>query len=201
MPTLISILKIQIVRELRGFIREMEAFPDDASVWELRPGVTNSADPLGGSYLVESLTRKMEEGCLEYFDKIDNMGGMVAAIEAGFPQREIADAAYRYQQEIERHEKIIVGVNAYVADEEKPTDTLYIDEDVEEKQKASLAALRERRDGAKVDACLAALTEAAATDQNLMPLILESVQAYATLGEIVGSLRTVFGDYEEPATF
>ena len=164
-------------------------------------GVANTVDPLGGSYFVEALTRKMEEGCLAYFDRIDALGGMIPAIEAGFPQREIADASYRYQKAIERKEKIVVGVNEFVAREEKPFSILTIDDHMEREQVERLRALRGRRDDARVQAALAKLTATARTEENLLPHVLDAVKAYATLGEMIASLRSVFGSYEEPATY
>jgi len=162
-------------------------------------GVPNTADPLGGSYFVERLTNEMERGCLEYFDKIDALGGMVAAIERGFPQREIAEASYRYQQAVDRKEKIIVGVNDYVLEEETPLPILQIDESVAHQQSKSLADLRRERDNRRVTQTLKDLEAAARGTKNTMPCILECVRAYATLGEICDTLREVFGTYEEVA--
>jgi len=162
-------------------------------------GITNTADPLGGSYFVERLTLDMEKGCWDYFDRLDAMGGMVAAIEKGFPQREIHDASYDYQKAIERKEKIIVGVNEFVMDEEPPIDTLLIDESVTGRQVEQLRKLRETRDNGRVRETLEALREAAATHNvNMMPSILDCVRAYTTLGEICATLRSVYGVYEEP---
>ncbi|GBC81993.1 Methylmalonyl-CoA mutase [bacterium HR10] len=162
-------------------------------------GVVNTVDPLAGSYFVEKLTSEMEQGCYEYFEKIDAMGGMIAAIERGFPQKEIQEAAYRYQQAVDRREKIIVGVNEYVVEKE-PVEVpiLYIDESVAEIQKERLRRLRARRDNAKVQRALEALKEAARGTENTMPYILECVRAYATLGEICDALKEVFGEYQEP---
>ena len=163
-------------------------------------GVTNTADPLGGSYFVEKLTLDMEKGCWAYFDRLDAMGGMVAAIERGFPQREIQDASYEYQRAIERKEKIIVGVNEFVMENEPPIDILLIDESVSGRQIEQLQKLRETRDNARVRTTLKALREAAANDSlTMMPCILDCVRAYATLGEICDELRAVYGTYEEPA--
>jgi methylmalonyl-CoA mutase N-terminal domain/subunit len=162
-------------------------------------GVTDTADPLGGSYFVERFTNDMERGCFEYFDKIDALGGMVAAIERGFPQREIAEASYRYQLEVDRKEKVIVGVNDYVAEEERPLEILQIDETVARKQTEQLKQLRRQRDNRKVTQTLKDLEAAARGQQNTMPCILECVRAYATLGEISDALRNVFGTYEEVA--
>jgi methylmalonyl-CoA mutase N-terminal domain/subunit len=162
-------------------------------------GVVNTVDPLAGSYFVEKLTLQTERACYDYFDKIDALGGMVAAIERGYPQKEIHDAAYAYQRAIERKEKIIVGVNEYVSEAKHPIEILVIDEDVARHQRQNLAELRKRRDNARVQATLAALASAASSDQNLMPFILEGVRAYATVGEMCAVLRKVFGTYEEPA--
>src|SRR5487761_296773 len=162
-------------------------------------GVTSVADPLGGSYLVEKLTLETERACWRIFEQIDALGGMVAAIEKGFPQREIHNAAYAYQQEIERKEKVIVGVNEFASEEERPIETLTVGESASAEQRRKLAELRKRRDDARVHATLKALTGAAATDANLMPFLLECVRSYATLGEMCGVLRQVFGTYEEPA--
>ncbi len=162
-------------------------------------GVTNTVDPLAGSYFVERLTLDTERACYEYFDKIDAMGGMVAAIEKGYPQKEIHDAAYRYQREVEAREKIIVGVNEFAGGEENPVDILVIDEQAARRQTAKLAEVRARRDGARARASLEALAGAAAGSQNLMPYLIECVRAYCTLGEMCDVLRKVFGTYEEPA--
>jgi methylmalonyl-CoA mutase N-terminal domain/subunit len=163
-------------------------------------GVVNTADPLAGSYFVEKLTDEIEAEALEYFRKIDAMGGMVAAVEKGFPQREIQEAAYQFQKSVERGEKVIVGVNDYVMDE-KPTPILYIDETVAEQQIASVEALKARRDNARVGSTLEALRGAARGDENLMYPIVEAARAYATLGEMCDALRDVWGEYEEPPAF
>jgi len=160
-------------------------------------GVTHTVDPLGGSYFVERLTNEMEGGAVEYFERIDALGGMVPAIERGFPQREIAEAAYRYQQAVDRKEKIVVGVNDYVAEEEPPLDILHIDESVGRQQRERLAQLRRERDNRRVTQTLKDLEVAARGDKNTMPCILDCVRAYATLGEICDALRNVFGTYEE----
>ncbi len=162
-------------------------------------GVTNTVDPLAGSYFLEKLTLDTERACFDYFEKIDSMGGMVAAIEKGYPQKEIHDAAYAYQREIERHEKIIVGVNDYVGEEKRPMEILVIDEDVARHQCQKLVELKQKRDATRVQGSLEALGSAASTEANLMPYILECVRAYATLGEMCDVLRRVFGTYEEPA--
>ncbi|HOC18116.1 MAG TPA: methylmalonyl-CoA mutase family protein [Vicinamibacterales bacterium] len=160
-------------------------------------GVANVVDPLGGSYFVEHLTGEMEGEALDIMGVIDAMGGMVAAIERGFPQREIAESAYRYQQAVERREKIIVGVNEFVADEEEPVPILYIDEAAADRQLAGLERLRRNRDGDRVRRALDGLREAAAGTANTMPPILEAVRAYASIGEICDALREVWGEYEE----
>jgi methylmalonyl-CoA mutase N-terminal domain/subunit len=163
-------------------------------------GLTNTVDPLGGSYFVERLTLDMEKGCSAYFERLDAMGGMVAAIEKGFPQREIQDASYDYQRAIERKEKIIVGVNEFVMENEPPIDILLIDESVGDRQIERLRNLRATRDNTRVQTTLRALREAAANDSlNMMPCILDCVRAYATLGEICDEMRAVYGTYEEPA--
>ncbi|NQT48672.1 MAG: methylmalonyl-CoA mutase family protein [Chloroflexi bacterium] len=160
-------------------------------------GVTNSVDPLGGSFLVESLTDQMEQAAGEYFQKIDSLGGVVPAIEQGFFQRAIAQSAYRYQQEVERKERIVVGVNDYVMDE--PIDIPVLTEVAEGKQRHldRLNQLRRERDNREVRQILENLRLAAKGDANLMPCILDAVSAYATLGEICGVLRDVFGEYTE----
>jgi len=162
-------------------------------------GVTNTADPLAGSYFVEALTRETECACYEYFAKIDALGGMVPAIEKGFPQKEIHEAAYTYQRQLERKEKLMVGVNTLVDEEEKPIEILMIDENAARRQHQHLAELRQSRDNVRVRSSLEALGSAASTDANLMPYLLECVRSYATLGEMCDVLRRVFGTYEEPA--
>jgi methylmalonyl-CoA mutase, N-terminal domain len=162
-------------------------------------GVTNTVDPLAGSYFVEKMTLDTERACLDYFDRIDALGGMVPAIEKGYPQKEIHEAAYAYQRAVERREEIIVGVNDFVTDEKRPIEILVIDEEIARRQRQKLEALRQKRDNRRVASSLEALGTAAATDQNLMPYILECVRAYATLGEMCDVLRRVFGTYEEPA--
>ncbi|MDQ3746207.1 MAG: methylmalonyl-CoA mutase family protein [Acidobacteriota bacterium] len=163
-------------------------------------GVVNTVDPLGGSYFVESLTKKMEDGALEYFSKIDAMGGMVESIEKGFPQREIQESAYQYQKSVERGEQTIVGVNKYAMDEE-PAEVpiLVIDETVRERQLARLEQAKARRDNGAVTNALDKLKRAARDGDNTMPSTIEAVRAYATLGEVCDALRDVYGLYEEPA--
>jgi len=170
-------------------------------------GVTQTVDPLGGSYFVERLTLEMEKGAFDYFEKLDSMGGMVKAIERGYPQKEIAEASYQYQRAVEAKEKVIVGVNDFTIQEESP-EILYIDETVERQQSAKLKKLRERRSNDEVRRCLEALKKAAAqepilngNDQissaNTMPYIVDAVRAYATVGEICEALREVYGTYTE----
>ncbi len=163
-------------------------------------GVVNTADPLAGSYFLEKLTSEMEAEALEYFRKIDALGGMVPAIERGFPQREISEAAFQFQKAVERKEKIIVGVNEHVM-EEKPLPILYIEETVAEEQAARVAALKASRDNRAVARALAGLKDAARGTDNVMPPILEASRAYATLGEMCDALREVWGEYEEPPVF
>jgi methylmalonyl-CoA mutase N-terminal domain/subunit len=160
-------------------------------------GVTNVVDPLGGSYFVEKLTREMEEGTLQYWNTIDRMGGMVEAIELGYPQKEIAEASYQFQQAVERREKVIVGVNDFVQRDDKPIEILYIDETTAEKQVGRLDEVRTRRDNDRVARTLDALRETARGTGNTMPAILDCVRAYATVGEMCDALRDVWGEYEE----
>jgi methylmalonyl-CoA mutase N-terminal domain/subunit len=163
-------------------------------------GVANTVDPLGGSYYLESLTEKMESEALEYFRKIDSMGGMVAAIEKGFPQREIQDSAYQYQKAVERGDQIIVGVNKYtMTDEPAEVPILVIDESVRTHQLERLEKTRSTRDNGSVENALEKLKGAAKNNDNTMPATIEAVRSYATLGEICSALRDVYGIYEEPA--
>jgi methylmalonyl-CoA mutase N-terminal domain/subunit len=163
-------------------------------------GVINTVDPLGGSYFLEKLTRDMEEGALEYFRKIDEFGGMVEAIEAGFPQREIHDSSYEFQKAVECRDKIIVGVNDFVMqDEPVELRLLQIDESVAALQEQRLKELRAKRDNARVRQTLKSLAEGARGGENTMPLLLDCVREYATLGEMCEALRPVFGEYQEPA--
>ncbi len=169
-------------------------------------GVAQTIDPLGGSYFVENLTLKMEQGAFDYFGKLDAMGGMVRAIEQGFPQKELAESSYQYQRAVEAGEKIIVGVNDFVVEETSP-EILYIGESVRESQTAKLQNLRQRRSNEEVQRRLTALRHAAAqepratpgkiSDANTMPYILDCVRAYATVGEICEAMRDVYGTYEE----
>jgi len=169
-------------------------------------GVAHTVDPLGGSYFVEKLTLDMEQGAFDYFDKLDQMGGMVQAIERGYPQKEIAEASYQYQRAAEANEKIIVGVNEFTIEEETPS-ILYIDETVARQQSAKLKVLRAHRSNEQVQRCLQALRKAAAqepkaiggnvSDANTMLYIVDAVRAYATVGEICEALRDVYGTYTE----
>src|ERR1700678_1193723 len=161
-------------------------------------GVTNTADPLGGSYFVETLTNEIERGGWDYIYKIDALGGMVTAIERGYPQREIAEASYNYQLAVDRKDKIIVGVNDYVA-QEKGIELLQIDETVTRRQSEKLKKLRAERSNDEVTRNLNALRQAAAGSANLMPFIYDAVKSYATLGEICDAMRDVFGIYQEVA--
>jgi len=163
-------------------------------------GVINCIDPLGGSYFIEKLTDEMERDAKEYIRKIDDMGGMVKAIELGFPQKEIADSAYLYQKAVEKKEKIIVGVNAYEM-ENKPIPFLKIDETVAKQHMARLREVKKTRNNAQVGEKILDLKNAASDKQNLMPYILSCVRSYATLGEIMDSLREVYGEYQEPITY
>ena len=163
-------------------------------------GVANTVDPLGGSYYVESLTQKMIDGCMDYFDKIDGFGGMVEAVEAGFPQREIQESAYQYQKAVERREQTIVGVNKYaMAAGDSKYNILQIDENVRQHQLERLAQTKATRDNGAVANSLEKLKQAAKTGENTMPAIIEAVTAYATVEEICVALRDVYGIYEEPA--
>jgi methylmalonyl-CoA mutase N-terminal domain/subunit len=160
-------------------------------------GVTGVTDPLGGSYFVEKLTRDLEEETLAYFDTIDRMGGMVEAIEQGYPQKEIAESAYTYQNAVEAGDRIVVGVNAFVADAEEPIPLLYIDQSAADAQLARLARVKATRDDVAVRQSLERLKAGAAGDANTMPLLVDAVRAYATLGEMCDALREVWGEYEE----
>jgi methylmalonyl-CoA mutase N-terminal domain/subunit len=165
-------------------------------------GVTNTVDPLGGSYFVEALTNEMQARAYEYFAKIDELGGMVKAVKLNYPQREIADAAFALQQQIDSQERIVVGVNSFVAEDEQPIPTLRVDPALERKQIGRLNAARAARDGAVVERALATLREHAAhADRNLMEPLLDCARAHASEGEIIESLQQVFGDYTETPVF
>jgi methylmalonyl-CoA mutase N-terminal domain/subunit len=161
-------------------------------------GVTNTIDPLGGSFFVEALTDRIEAQARDYFRQIEHLGGVLPAIRVGFFQREIAEAAYRYQKEIDEKQRVIVGVNEYAEDVPLAVPLLEMDPQGERWQIERLRKLREARDNEKVGATLAALREAAQGTENLMPFILEAVRAYATLQEMMDVLREVFGVYQEP---
>ena len=163
--------------------------------------VVNTIDPLGGSYYVEWLTDKMEEEAYAYFDKIDALGGVIPAIKRGFFQKEIAKSAYRYQKEIDEQKRKVIGVNCYKAEEEVSIPLLKIDEEGEKRHLARLRKVREERNQSKVEKALERLRKAAEGEENLMPYILEAVEAYATLGETCGVLREVFGEYKEPVIY
>ena len=165
-------------------------------------GVANYADPLGGSYLVEYLTKKVEDEALSYIKKIDEMGGMIKAVENGYPQAEIGNSAYHFQRQLEKKEKVMVGVNRYQADEKKrPIETLYIDRSVEKRQAERLKALKARRDVLKVRQSLNSVKLAAEKGENLMPSIIEAVSVYSTLQEVCDTLRGVYGEYREEGKF
>ncbi len=162
-------------------------------------GVPQVADPLGGSYFVEALTNEMEEGARTYFEKIDAMGGMITAIERGFPQKEIQEAAYHYQKAVESKENIVVGVNEFALDRALPIETLQVNPTLQEQQVRRLKRLRARRSTVAVRRTLSELKEAARSDQNLMPFLVDTVKEYATLGEMCDTLKEVFGTYQEPS--
>jgi methylmalonyl-CoA mutase, N-terminal domain len=164
-------------------------------------GAANTIDPLGGSYHVEHLTNELEREAYDYFDRIDALGGVLAGIEQNFFQREIAEAAFRYQREVESGERIVVGVNRYVAHEESTPPILRIDPSLEPKQVERVRALRERRDAAAVDASLARLHEEAGREVNLMPALVDAARAYATMGEMCDALRDVWGTWRETPVF
>jgi methylmalonyl-CoA mutase, N-terminal domain len=165
-------------------------------------GVVNTIDPLGGSYYIEDLTNRLEAEAYDYFDRIEKLGGVVAAIKDNFQQREIADASFRYQAEVEAKQRIVVGVNRYHLEDEGEIDILRIDPALEQKQIERVQALRARRDSAAVEASLARLKEAAAKDdENLMPLLIEASRAYATLGEMCDALRETWGTWRETPVF
>jgi len=160
-------------------------------------GVANSADPVGGAYAIEALTKAIEERAQAYLDQINAMGGAVRAIELGFPQREIQQSAYQYQQEIEARSRIVVGMNAYTLADEPVPSLLRIDPDLERQQVARVQALRAQRNNARVKTALQRLESAARATENLMPRLIEAVECYATLGEIADTLRVVFGEHQE----
>jgi methylmalonyl-CoA mutase N-terminal domain/subunit len=163
--------------------------------------VPHTVDPLGGSYFLETLTDQMEAAAMDYIRQIDALGGMVRAIDVGFPQQEIADAAYRYQLEEDRGEKVVVGVNKYVMDEERPINYLRIDDAVELEQIETVGRFKAARDMTKVERRLAQVTEACRNGTNVMPVLIDAVKDYVSLGEISDVYRRVFGLYREPIVF
>jgi methylmalonyl-CoA mutase, N-terminal domain len=165
-------------------------------------GVVNTIDPLGGSYYVEELTNRIEAQAYEYFDRIEKLGGMVEAIKQNFPQREIADSAFRYQAEVERGERVVVGVNRYQLEDETPLEILKIDAALEAQQIERVKALKGRRDSGKVEQRLAALKQASTRDGvNLMPTILDAARDYVTMGEMCDAWREVWGTWRETPVF
>jgi len=164
-------------------------------------GVADTADPLAGAYCIEALTSQIEEEASKYIDKIDEMGGAVTAIEKGYMQREIVESAYKHQKEVEAKERIIVSLNQFIAEEEPAITTLRVNPAVEKKQVRRVQALRRKRDKQKVQSVLSRLGAAADKDENLMPIMLEAVRDYCTLGEVCGVLRQVYGDYRAPTIF
>ena len=164
-------------------------------------GVANTIDPLGGSYFVESLTDELERQAYAYFSRIDELGGMVQAVKQNYPQREIADASYELQQEIDSGRRVVVGVNAFTEGDDDQTPLLHIDPALERRQVDSLQTVRGRRDGPTVEACLSALKMAAATDTNLMPLLLDCARAHVSEGETIEALQSIWGDYTETPVF
>ncbi len=164
-------------------------------------GVANTIDPLGGSYFVESLTNQMEEEAFDIINKIDDMGGMLTAIEKNYPQQEIADSAYHYQRQVDQKEKTVVGVNKYATDEEIPVDMLEIDEELEKLQIEKNNRVKSERDATSVKECLEKVGEACVGTQNVMEPLIEAVKAYATLQEICDVFRAVFGEYRDPGIY
>jgi methylmalonyl-CoA mutase N-terminal domain/subunit len=162
-------------------------------------GVTNTVDPLGGSYFIETLTKQMQQDARTYFDRIEQKGGMIAAIEAGFFRREIADAAFAYQRDVDAKRKLIVGINAFVEADEKPLETLVVDESVEKEQVAALHKIKGRRDSAATKQALDTVRRVAGTKENLMPALLEAANARCTVGEVMNALADVFGRYDGAA--
>jgi len=164
-------------------------------------GVADTADPLAGAYCIEALTNQIEEEATKYLDKIDEMGGAVTAIEKGYMQREIVESAYKHQQEVEAKERIVVGLNQFAAEEETSISTLRVNPAIEKKQLEQVRALRRKRDRQKVKSALNQLHAACEKDENLMPIIVDAVKSYCTLGEVCGVLRQVYGDYRAPTVF
>jgi methylmalonyl-CoA mutase N-terminal domain/subunit len=162
-------------------------------------GVTNTVDPLGGSYFVEALTKQMQQGARSYFERIQELGGMIPALEAGFFRREIADAAFGYQREVDAKRKLIVGVNAFQEDDEKPIETLTIDSAVEKEQTARLRERKAKRDAGAARKALDRVKREAATHTNLMPALIDAAEARCSVGEIMNALADVFGRYDGAA--
>jgi len=163
--------------------------------------VANAIDPLGGSYFVEALTNRMEEEAFEIIEKIDNMGGMLSAIEKNYPQQEIADAAYHYQKQIDDKEKTVVGVNKYVTEEDIPVEILEIDEELESLQMEKTHRIKNERDNSRVKACLERVGEACSGDRNVMEDLIDAVKAHATLQEVCDVYRKVYGEYRDPGIY
>jgi methylmalonyl-CoA mutase, N-terminal domain len=163
-------------------------------------GIADTADPLAGSYAIEQLTHEIEDRASNYLERIDAMGGMLRAIETGYVQKEIQESAYRYQRAIEKEESVVVGVNRFQSSEESTIPTLRVNPAIEQQQIERVRAVRERRDSAAVEKALSKLEAAASGSENLLPLILNSVEAYATVGEISNRLRNVWGEYKETST-
>ena len=164
-------------------------------------GVANTVDPLGGSYFIEELTNRMEKEAMEYIRRIDDMGGIVEAVEKGYPQREIAASAYRFQHQLEKNERVMVGVNGYAAEVQTNIPLLRIDEEVQKRQIANLQKVKASRNAERVAVCLASVRDAAKNKTNLMPPIIDAAKAYCTQQEICDVLREVFGTYTDPAEF
>jgi methylmalonyl-CoA mutase N-terminal domain/subunit len=164
-------------------------------------GVVNTVDPLGGSYYLEQLTNELERQAYDYFDRIEELGGVIAAIEQNFQQREIAEASFRYQSEVERGERVIVGVNRYELEDETSIEILRIDASLEQKQIERVRRMRERRDAAAVEAALKRLETDAVSDTNLMPAIMDASRVYVTMGEMCDTLRRVWGTWRETPVF
>ncbi len=162
-------------------------------------GVTNTVDPLGGGYFVETLTKQMQQDARVYFERIEELGGMIPALEAGFFRREIADAAFTYQREVDAKRKLIVGINAFQEADEKPIETLVIDDSVEKEQVARLRQIKAKRDGEQVCKMLDQIRRIAATKENLMPSLVQAARARCTVGEIMNALADVFGRYDGAA--
>ncbi|MGR3300945.1 MAG: acyl-CoA mutase large subunit family protein [Candidatus Scalindua sp.] len=163
-------------------------------------GVTNTIDPLGGSYYIEALTNEMEKGAHEYFKKLDDLGGMVSAIEKSFPQNEIREASYTYQKEIDNNERMIVGVNKFTTKEEQPIETLKIKPEIEKKQVEKLQAFKKNRDNNRLNKALEELKKTAESGKSIMPMIIKAVKLYATVGDVCNAMKEVFGEYKEPGT-